>query len=293
MGILQLAAAGSVQRFAGEGFHPLYCLHCNRLIFLVQAAVNICSVRCLPRRPRRPLLGVDPVPVLCVQPPPQLIDIPAGGLVPGQVLLWVIAGHGGAAVKPHGVLAVAVGVDVLGMAVFQRRLAGPLPAPACQHHAEGAAVPVGNPGELGPVPDGVFQGGVRRRLLHQTAHAPLQKGRALPGAVHHPGRLADVGRGGRFRRRKLDAGGHGHGVVHLTGQLGAALPVFLHQGLGIVDQGVGIPGAVPGYVLGHLLPGLLIQPGQTADVFLPALSCDLHSPPLPAAAGPAPAVPGP
>lgn len=101
-------------------------------------------------------LGVDALPVLGVVYPAQGIHIAAGGTVLAQVLVRIVPGHGAAPVKPYRVLAVAIGVDVLGVPALDGCLAGFLPAAACQCQAKSAGVTLGHPGKLGPVPQGVF-----------------------------------------------------------------------------------------------------------------------------------------
>ena len=107
-----------------------------------------------------------------------LICTPLRAPVGRQILLRVIAHHGGGGVEAHGILAVAVGVDMLRVAVFQRPLADLLPAPGGQHQAEGAGVAVGDPRELRPVPDGVPECGVRPGLLDQPGNGALEQRRA-------------------------------------------------------------------------------------------------------------------
>ena len=87
---------------------------------------------------------------------------------------------------------------------------------------------MGHPGPLGAVADSVFQRGVGPGLLDQTADTALQQGRALLRPVDHLGGLAVAGRRRGLRRGHPGAGGFGYLVVHLAGQLGAALAVFLH-----------------------------------------------------------------
>ena len=67
---------------------------------------------------------------------------------------------------------------MLRVAVFQRPLAGLLPAPGGQHQAEGAGVAVGDPRKLRPVPDGVLERGVRPGLFDQPEDGALEQGRA-------------------------------------------------------------------------------------------------------------------
>ena len=197
-------------------------------------------------------------------------------------------------VKPDGKLTITVGVDVFCVAAFQHLAAGFLPAVACQRDAERAGVSVRHPGPLCPVPDGVFQGGVGSGALDQAADAVGQVGRVLVlGGVHHAGHLAVICRFGRLRCGHPGVGRFGQGVIHLAGQLRAALAVFCHQRGGVSNQRIGIPGAVGVYVLPHQLPGFLVQAGQSGDVFIPRFRRYLHCLPQQAAAARAPCVPAP
>lgn len=176
---------------------------------------------------------------------PHLVDVSACIPVLLQVFLRVIPCHGGVVVKPDGKLTIAVGVDVFGVAAFQHLAAGFLPAVACQCDAERAGIPMGNPGPLGPVADGVFQGGIGPGTLDQATDAVGQVGRVLDlGGVHHAGHLAIVCRCGRFGGGNPGVGRFGQCIIHLAGQLGAALAVLCHQRGGVSNQRIGIPGAV-------------------------------------------------
>ena len=224
-----------------------------------------------------------------------LICTPLCALIGRQILLRVIARHVGGGVEAHGILAVAVGMDVLRVAVFQRPLAGLLPAPGGQHQAEGAGVAVGDPRELRPVPDGVLERGVRPGLLDQPGNGALEQRRAVLRAVHRLGQLAIGGRGGGFCRRKGQPRGLGHGVVHLAGQLRAPFAVFVHQCAGVGDQRGGVLRAIALQIGAHQLSGLRVQPGEPVGVVTPRLRRQPHPrPPLPpqAPAGPAPVAPG-
>ena len=122
------------------------------------------------------------------------------------------------------------------LALCQPRLA--------KRQAKGATVAVRHPGKLRAVPLRVFQRCVGPGTLYQSAHAPLHLRRALPGGQHHPGHLAAA-----CRCRRLGRGHPGilqrrHGIIHLAGQLGAALTVFLHKRRGIVGQRLRVGGAV-------------------------------------------------
>ena len=148
-------------------------------------------------------------------------------------------------VKPDGKLTIAVGMDVLGVAAFQHLAAGFLPAVACQCDAERAGIPMGNPGPLGPVADGVFQGGISPGTLDKAADAVGQVGGVLVfGGVHHAGNLAVVCRCGRLGGGHPGIGRFGQCIIHLAGQLCAALAVLCHQRGGVSNQRIGIPGAV-------------------------------------------------
>ena len=119
----------------------------------------------------------DPLSVLGILLPAHSVDIAAGGSVLGEIGLRVVAGLGRNVVKADGLGAIAVGVDVLSVAVLDGLLAGPLPPTAGQGDAKRAGVPVGDPGELRPIPQRVFQRGIRPSLLHQAADAaPQQRG---------------------------------------------------------------------------------------------------------------------
>ena len=183
---------------------------------------------------------------------------------------------------------------MFGVAALQHLAAGFLPAVACQRDAERAGVPVGYPGPLGPVAGSVFQGGIGPGTLDQAADAVWQVGRVLAlGGVHHAGHLAVICWFGRLRCGHPGVGRFGQGVIHLAGQLRAALAVFCHQRGGVSNQRIGIPGAVGVYVLPHQLPGFLVQAGQPCDVFIPRFRRYLHCLPQQAAAARAPAVPAP
>ena len=173
-------------------------------------------------------------------------------------------------VEPDGKLTVAVGVDVLGVAALQHLVAGVLPAVGRQCDAERASVPVGHPGPLGTVPGGIAQGGVCPGTLHQTADAVWQVGGVLVlGGIHHAGHLVVAGGLGRLCRGHQSALRLGQGVIHLAGQLGAALTVLHHKAVGVCDQVRRVCGAVSVDVFPHELPGFLVQPGQAGDVLIP------------------------
>ena len=173
-------------------------------------------------------------------------------------------------IKPDGKLAVAVGVDVLGMTALQHFIAGVLPAVGRQRDAERAGVPMGHPGPLSTVPGGIAQGGVRPGTLDQTADAVRQVGGVLVlGGVHHAGHLVVTGGLGRLCRGHQSTLCLGQGIVHLAGQLRTALTVLCHKAVGVGDQVRRVCGAVPVDVFPHELPGFLVQPGQAGDVLIP------------------------
>ena len=89
------------------------------------------------------------------------------------------------------------------------------------------------------------------------------------GGLHHPGHLAIGCRLGRLGGGHPGFGRSGQGVIHLAGQLGTALTVLCYQRVGVSDQRIGVPGAVGGYVVGHQLPGPLVQPGQAGYILTP------------------------
>ena len=180
------------------------------------------------------------------------------------------------------------------MAAFDRRLAGSLPPAACQRQAERAAVAVGHPGKLRTVPQCVFQRRVGSGPLYQAAHALLHLRRAVPGGLHHFGDLVILGCRCRFCRGHTRVLQRGQLVIHLGGQRGTALAVLCHQRIGVVYQRPGIHGAVGGYVVGHQLPGLVVEPGQLGNIAIPGPCCYFHRRPSPSApAARAPAAPGP
>ena len=183
---------------------------------------------------------------------------------------------------------------MFGVAALQHLAAGFLPAVACQRDAERAGVPVGYPGPLGPVAGSVFQGGIGPGTLDQAADAVWQVGRVLAlGGVHHAGHLAVICWFGRLRCGHPGVGRFGQGVIHLAGQLRAALAVFCHKSVSVGNQVVRAFGVVRAYVFPHELPGFLVQAGQPCDVFIPRFRRYLHCLPQQAAAARAPAVPAP
>ena len=116
------------------------------------------------------------------------------------------------------------------MPAFDGCLAGFLPAAACQRQAKGAGIALGDPGKLGPVPQGIFQGRVGPGAFDQAADPALHLGL---GGLHHPGYLAIACRLGRLGGRHPGFGRSGQGIIHLAGQLGAALAVLCHQRVGV------------------------------------------------------------
>ena len=179
------------------------------------------------------------------------------------------------------------------MALLQQVLAGPLPAVGGQHPAERAGVAMGHPRPLRTVPDGIAGGGVGTGLLDHAGNAALQAARAVLRGLDHAGHLAVGGGGSRFCGGQGDPLSLGQGVVHLAGQLCAALAVLGHKGVGVADEGVGVGFRVLVHVLPHELSGLLVQPGEPGNVIIPRRLCQFHLPSPSTPVHPAPAAPAP
>ena len=225
---IQLYSRNPVNRFFGRNNNAVQ-------------RVRICFLRSI----RCPLLGVDAVFVGSIVDPAHGIDVTVGIPVLLKILLGVIPGNVGAGGKADRKLAVAVGVDVLGMVALEDVCAGSLPAAGGQRQAEGAGVAVRDPRKLCAIPLGVLEGGVSTGTLHKAADAPLELGRAVLGGVHHLGDFAVAGRFCRFCRRNRYALGSGQSVVHLAGKLCAALAVPGDEGVRVGNQGFPVSGAVP------------------------------------------------
>ena len=153
---------------------------------------------------------------------------------------------------------------------------------------------MGHPRPLCAVPHRVVQGGVCSRPLDHTAHAAGQiLGVLVLGGVHHAGNLAIAGSGSRLCCGQQHPLGLGQCVVHLAGQLRAALAVPGDDRVGVGDQLLGVFGAVQPDVLPHFLPGSLVQPGEPGNVIIPRPCRYLHRPSPSAASVRAPAAPVP